>query len=148
MQGDQVLGDPQTQAGAGVALGSEEGFEDPIYGGWGHSVAGIGDGYAQAGLIVVRVATIAQPDSQAGSVRCGVDRVPDDVGDGLANVTGAANQGFARLVFAFDLQFTIQDSAPVERKDRIEEFGDCGWRRGGGLLVEAEGLRGDFADPL
>ncbi len=143
---DELLADPEAEAGAYRALGGEEGVEHLFGSGGGDAVAAVRDGETDSWLAGGGIEGGGGPDDDAAVMTDGVERVGEQVGEDLAELAGDAEdleRGFALL----------DDGGPVGLDFGLEEVDDGGYQigsrvagGGGELAVEAEGLAGDVGD--
>ncbi len=148
---DQLLADPEPEAGADGSLGGEEGVEHLFGGGGGDAVAAVGDGEADAGSAGegAEGGRGADDDAAAGVAGLGADgveRVGEQVGEDLAKLSGDAEDVERCVALLEDGDSGGVDLGLEEVDDGVDEGGGGVAGGGGEVAVEAEGLAGDVGD--
>ena len=141
---DDLLGDPEAEAGADVFLGGEEGLEDVIAVFGGDAGAVVFDDDLDDFAVGVLVAVDADADGAA--VGDGVGGVGDEVGDGLLEFAGEALDGRAVVEVAHDGDVLGAEFIGVDVEDGFDEGGEIDFVGLLGFAIEAEGLAGDVGD--
>lgn len=83
---EDALRDPEAKSGTGETFGREEWFEDAFPGLAVHALPGVRNGDADTLSLVLPVAAGSGAEAQFTSGGHGVDRVPDEVGEHLADL--------------------------------------------------------------
>jgi hypothetical protein len=146
---DDLLADPEAEAGAVESLGAEEGLEDARGGCGGHAGAVVCNGDDEtldAGVVVAGFSAAEQDAAAVGAHR--VDGVAEEVADDLADFSFVAEDGAARVVAYLDGDVGVDEAALVDAEDLAEELVAGEFSGSGGLFVEAERLVGDGGDAL
>ena len=144
---DDLMADPEAEAGAAYFFGGEEGFEDFLSGFGRHAGTSVGDGEDEAFASCVPVCAFAAADEETTSVGLhGVDGVIDEVAEHLADLAFEAEDGMGCALAPFDLDMRVDQASLVDGEcacDQLVAGDQLGFA---GLLVEAQCLVGDDRD--
>ena len=135
--------DPEAEAGAGDALGGEEGVEDAGLDFGAHAGGVVGDGDGDAGLAGAPVGGFAFAHEEAAAAGHDVEGIADEVGDDLADFSVEAMNFAAGAAAALDADAGVVDTALIDGENGVGEVADVHELRAGGLAMEAERLAGD-----
>ena len=130
---DDFVADPEAEAGAGDALGGEEGLEDAWPDGWRrHAGAGVGDGEDDAGLAGGPVGGLRG----CGASRRAAVRVMASMALPMRLLrTWRISPSKQRTVAAgadaaFDADAGVDDAALVDGEDAVDELSAVTWPAG------------------
>ena len=141
---DDLLGDPEAEAGADIFLGGEEGLEDVIavFGGDAGAVVFDDDLDDCAGCVFVAI----DADADGAAVGDGVGGVGDEVGDSLVEFAGEGLDGRALVEVADEGDVLGAEFIGVDVEDGLDEGGQIDLVGLLGFAIEAEGLASDVGD--
>jgi len=144
---DDFFADPETQAGAGDALGGEEGLEDAVEGFRGNACTGVGNREHKTALAGGPMRGFAAAEKEAPGVRChGIKGVAEEIADDLADFSFKTANESCGAIAAVNVNAGVDGASLVNGEDAIEQGRRCDGLWTGGLLVEAECLVGDSGD--
>ena len=140
---------PETKAGSADAFGGEEGGIEIVDDGGADADAGIGDGDEDAFGADAPLSSFAAADHEStAETGHGVNGVTDEVGKDLPDLALKTDDGLAHAFTALDGDAGIDELGLVEVKHGIEQVGGADGEGVAGLLVKAQGLRGDLRSPV
>jgi len=143
----EFAGDPETESGAGIFFGGEEGLEDAADVVLMNAAAGVGDGDADAAAGgIAGIGGGVCRDADGGATGAGVEAIGDEVGEDLTNLAGDAENLLLRIGGDGEEDPEGEGAGGVEVGDFADDGGWFEVRRGGGFAVEAERLPGDVGD--
>ena len=144
---DDLVADPEAEAGAANLFGGEEGFKD-LFSGFGrHAGAGVGDSDDEAFATGLPVCAFAAVDEETASGGLhGVDGVDDQIAQDLPDLTFEAHHGASCAFASLNGYARVGQASLVDREGAFDQFFAGDNVRFAGLLVEAEGLVGDDGD--
>ena len=144
---DDLGSDPESQAGAGLALGGDKRLEDAVQHCFGNAHAAVRDGDADAANgIVCRISAVANANGQAAAMAHGVDRIDDEVGKDLPQLAGSSQDGVGRLKLTLHVHPGRRDLRMIESENRFEHGSHVYRARTGGLAIEVQGVFRDLGD--
>jgi hypothetical protein len=148
MLGDNLVGDPQSEAGSRYSLGREEGLKHAAECGFVHSGSTIRHGDRDAVSSGFPIASGSGAEHDATAFWKGIHRITDEVCEDLAYLTRLRDYGRCCTKLADNLNPKAAQARFQEYEDGFNQFVDVDLLGLGSSPVKAEGLHGDLRDAV
>ena len=144
---DDGAGDPESEAGAALALGGEEWLSEAALDLERDAAAIVANGDTDAANAGIGPAVGAAYAEAETAMRGGsFESIGDKIGEDLAHFAGIEGGFFLAVVLPLDDDALFADGAVVEEQHFLEQVGEANRNGAGGFTGKAKGLAADLGD--